>query len=151
MYAFLSLLLLPIAYFLINTIFSLNVPGDAGNRLIDYNISEQQPNTSEIFVKGKNLFRSKCASCHVLFKDMTGPDLIGFTERGPWKDRQNIYQWIRNPSGFAKKNQYARELMDSYNVQMTAFDGIGNKEIDAICEYIIEAEKISMERWYSGE
>lgn len=37
---------------------------------------------SENAAKGKVLFLSKCASCHSIFKDATGPGLLGFQDRG---------------------------------------------------------------------
>jgi cytochrome c2 len=87
--------------------------------------------------KGKALFMGKCASCHSIFKNSTGPSLIGFEERGPWTDRKSIYAWIRNPSAFMKINKYARDLRDQYGgTMMTAFPDITDAEIDAICAYI---------------
>ena len=91
--------------------------------------------------KGKALFMSKCASCHALFKDMTGPSLLGFEERGPWSERKNIYEWIRNPSAFMAKNEYARQLKEKSGTMMIGFPEMTNEEIDAICDYIKYAEK----------
>jgi cytochrome c1 len=91
--------------------------------------------------KGKTLFMSKCASCHVLFKNMTGPGLLGFEERGPWTDRKNVYEWIRNPSAFMAKNEYARKLKESFGTMMTGFPEMTNEEIDAICDYINQAKQ----------
>jgi len=107
------------------------------------------PNQSPVFTlsdsgaKGKTLFMSRCASCHALFKDMTGPGLVGFTEREPWTNRQNVYDWIRNPAAFMQKNEYARKLREAYNgMLMTAFPNLTNGEIDAICDYVREAEQL---------
>jgi len=80
---------------------------------------------------------SKCASCHNLFKDGTGPGLLGFEERGPWVERKNLYEWIKNPAAFIAKNEYAKQLKKVYSgMVMPAFPDITNEEIDAICEYI---------------
>ncbi len=43
---------------------------------------------TESAIKGKTLFMSKCASCHQIFKNSTGPGLFVFEDRGPWKDRK---------------------------------------------------------------
>jgi mono/diheme cytochrome c family protein len=86
--------------------------------------------------QGKTLFMSKCASCHNLFKNTTGPGLNRFTDKEPWTVRQNVYDWVRNPAAFMKKNRYARELKEQYKVMMLAFPDITNEEIDAIVEYI---------------
>ena len=93
--------------------------------------------------KGKTLFMSKCASCHALFKNMTGPSLFGFEKRGSWSERKNIYEWIRNPSAFMEKNEYARKLKESSGgTMMTGFPDMTNEEIDSICDYIKYAELI---------
>jgi mono/diheme cytochrome c family protein len=86
--------------------------------------------------QGKTLFMSNCASCHKLNKNMTGPGLVGFTEREPWIIRQNVYDWIRNPSAFLEKEAYTRELKKQYGTMMQAFPNLTNEEIDAIVEYI---------------
>ncbi|HEX7844184.1 MAG TPA: c-type cytochrome [Chitinophagaceae bacterium] len=69
---------------------------------------------SENASKGKTLFMSKCASCHNLFKHTTGPALSGFEDRGRWADRQNVYEWIKNPATFMKKDPYTRKLREEY-------------------------------------
>ena len=92
-------------------------------------------------VKGKMLFQTKCASCHALFKNMTGPGLLGFEERGPWTDRKNVYGWIRNPSAFMAKNEYAREVKKLFGTMMTGFPEMTNEEIDAICDYLNQARQ----------
>jgi cytochrome c2 len=98
---------------------------------------------TETQATGKNLFLTKCATCHHLLKDATGPSLLGFTEREPWTDRQNVYDWIKNPAAFIKKNIYVRELKNKYSgLLMTAFPDMKNEEIDAICDYIADAEKV---------
>ena len=92
--------------------------------------------------KGKFLFMSKCASCHNLFKDATGPSILGFEERGPWTDRRNVYAWIHNPSAFMKNDLYTQKLKSNYGVMMTGFPDLSSEEIDAICDYINQVEPI---------
>jgi mono/diheme cytochrome c family protein len=96
-------------------------------------------NLSEGATKGKGLFQSKCASCHSIFKDMTGPALTGFEERGLWADRNKLYQWIKNPVSFIRKEPYVQELKKKYGSVMTAFPDITNEDIDAIAMYINES------------
>jgi len=86
--------------------------------------------------QGKNLFMSKCASCHNLFKDGTGPRLMEFEERGKWANRNELYKWIKNPSAYMKNDSYTRQLKTMYGSMMTGFPDIANEEIDAICDYI---------------
>lgn len=86
--------------------------------------------------EGKTLFLQNCAACHNIFKDGTGPSLSGFEDRGPWRERQKLYEWIKNPIAFMKKNEYTRELKRKYGSVMTAFPDLSNKQIDAIVEYL---------------
>ncbi len=85
---------------------------------------------------GKALFQANCASCHAIGKKLTGPALAGLEGRGPWSDRKKLYAWIHNPAGFGKTDPYAGALIKEYGVLMTAFPGLGEKEIDAIITYI---------------
>jgi hypothetical protein len=87
---------------------------------------------------GKALFQANCASCHAVEKQLTGPALLGFQDRGPWSDRKKLYGWIHNPAAFAKTDAYAANLIKQYNgVLMTGFPGLSEKEIDAIADYVI--------------
>ncbi|MDZ4793220.1 MAG: hypothetical protein SGI83_02990 [Bacteroidota bacterium] len=71
--------------------------------------------------KGKSLFLSKCASCHNLLKEGTGPALFGFEQRGFWSNRAKLYAWIRNPSAFMKEDMYTQSPKTKYGSLMTAF------------------------------
>jgi len=105
-----------------------------------YSVSkEKTPVLSGKAAKGKTLFMSKCASCHGLFKIVQGPPLAGVLERGPWADRKQLYEWIRNPEGFMKKSAYTQELKKIYKIPMQPFPSITDEEIDLILAYIEEA------------
>jgi cytochrome c2 len=86
--------------------------------------------------KGKSLFMVRCASCHRISKNLTGPGLIGFEQRGPWADRNKLYEWIRNPAAFMQKDAYTQNLKAEFGTMMTAFPDLTNEEIDAIVDYI---------------
>lgn len=94
---------------------------------------------SETSAKGKVLFLSKCAACHNLFKDGTGPALSGFQDRGPWPDRNKLYEWIKNPSEFMKNDSYTRELKKRYGTVMTGFPDITRNEVGAIADFLIQS------------
>jgi mono/diheme cytochrome c family protein len=96
---------------------------------------------SEVAEIGKIIFMSHCAACHNLYKDGTGPSLLGFENRGPWSERKNLYEWIRNPGAFMEKNSYARSLKEKFGSMMTAFPDLSDEEIDAIATYIMEADR----------
>lgn len=102
--------------------------------------TDNTPFYSATALKGKTLFMSQCASCHNIYKNTTGPALLNFTERGPWGNRQNVYDWIHNPARFMANNAYAAELKKQFGgTMMTAFPNLTAAEIDAICDFV-EAE-----------
>lgn len=86
--------------------------------------------------EGKQLFQQNCQTCHALDKKLTGPALRGVLSRGPWGDKQNLYDWIHNPSAFIEKDAYAKGLQQEYGTVMQAFPALTNQQIDAIFEYI---------------
>ncbi len=86
--------------------------------------------------EGKQLFQNNCQNCHSLDNIGTGPALRGFTGRGPWGEKQNIYDWVHNPAAFMAKNDYAKGLKEDYGTLMQAFPSLTNEQIDAIIEYI---------------
>ncbi len=102
--------------------------------------------TANIFAQemlsGKSLFHAKCATCHNIFKNTTGPALMGFEERGPWADRLKLYEFVKNPAAFMAKDAYTKGLLDQYKSMMSGFPDLSNKDIDAIVDYInTEASK----------
>jgi len=74
---------------------------------------------------------------------MVGPALSGLEERGPWKNRKTIYEWINNPSAFIAKDNYAKTLKGKFGVVMTAFPDLREKDIDAIVDYINNFQKVA--------
>ncbi|HEY0059869.1 MAG TPA: cytochrome c, partial [Flavisolibacter sp.] len=89
--------------------------------------------------EGKQLFQQNCQTCHALDKKLTGPPLRGFTERGPWTDKNNIYAWVKNPAAFMQKDAYTQALKAEYGVIMQAFPNLSNEQIDAIVDYVATA------------
>lgn len=86
---------------------------------------------------GKAIFNSKCAACHNVFKNSTGPALGGMEDRGPWADRKKLYAWIHNPAAFITNDPYTQGLKDSHNgILMTGFPDMTEAEIDAIVDYV---------------
>jgi cytochrome c2 len=99
-------------------------------------LDNARPSTPSNGIDGKMLFQDNCASCHSIFKDLTGPALSGVQERIP--DKKLLYKWVRNPAGVLKSgNVYFNELKKRFGgVVMTSFSGLTDKEIDAIVIYI---------------
>jgi mono/diheme cytochrome c family protein len=88
---------------------------------------------------GAALFRSNCNSCHALNKNLTGPALANFTQRGPWTERENIYAWVKNPVAFMAKDPYTQALKNQYGSVMQGFPNLSNEEIEAITVYVEKA------------
>lgn len=87
---------------------------------------------------GKVLFMSKCASCHQLDKDMTGPKLRGIIDQEPYNgDINKIYHWIRNVASLLKTDQHYMDLKKRFGSEMLPFaeSSLSNAEIDAIIKY----------------
>ena len=97
---------------------------------------------------GKLLFEQNCATCHAVDEPLTGPPLAGLLERGPWKERQKLYDWIHNPAAFMGKtyDRYTFCLKAQYGTMMQAFPQLDEKAIDQIVQYIKNEEaKLSPE------
>ena len=91
----------------------------------------------EVPSRGKQLFMANCASCHIIGKNFVGPSLCGFEDRGPWRERVNVYQWIKNPQAFIIRNDYTKELKETYSGNMMmSFPNLTTEEIDEIINYI---------------
>ena len=85
---------------------------------------------------GKTLFLQKCASCHSLLKDVTGPALTNVLERHTWADPKELRAWIRNPSEYMKRDVYTKQLKAKYGSMMQGFPDLTDNEIDQIIGYI---------------
>ncbi len=133
MYAFLILAAIAIGYFTIGK-FTNSKNASAPPAIIDH--IETSDSGSAINYDGKNLFNANCASCHNVFKNMTGPALGGFEERGPWNDKKNIYNFIKNPEKFEKNNKYVKSLKEEYGSYHVRFEDLSDEKIDAILQYI---------------
>ncbi|MBI5858443.1 MAG: c-type cytochrome [Sphingobacteriales bacterium] len=88
---------------------------------------------------GKTLFMSKCAACHQVMKDGTGPALMNLEERGKWSDHNEILKWTQNPSAYMANDPYTQGLKTKFGSLMQSFPDITIKEIDAIVSYVNQA------------
>ena len=126
-----------LAVFAGTVLFFRNFPSELiGNQQEEINIDPPSSTLSAKAQNGKTLFQSKCASCHSLTKELTGPALQGFEERGPWADSNKLYEWIKNPAAFIEKDAYTRALKKKYVFIMQAFPEMSREEIDAIRSFI---------------
>jgi cytochrome c2 len=91
---------------------------------------------------GEQLFKQNCASCHSVTKDLTGPALGGVLNRGPWaENKDNVYEWVHNPSNFMAKDPYTQGLKAKFTTMMTAFPQLSKADIDAILTYVMTPPK----------
>src|SRR5688500_10899999 len=95
--------------------------------------------TSVFSQNGQQLFQQNCQSCHAINKKLSGPALAGFTERGPWADKANIYKWVHNPAAFIPTTPYTKALQAEFGQIMPSFPQLTEKDIDAIVEFIVSA------------
>ena len=135
---FLIALLFPVAGFIMNKIKSAEKVNETIFVRDKEELSESAPPSPELN-KGKNLFLQKCATCHQLFRESTGPALNGFQYRGSWADRDKLHEWIKNPALYIKSDMYTKQLKEKYVGTMTGFPDISKEEVNTIADYIIWA------------
>ena len=104
------------------------------------NINSNSTLPPEYFA-GKKIFARNCASCHHVFKQLSGPALSGVSERHP--DKQLLFNWIRNSQRVLKSNNpYFQNLFIQYNkISMPAFPQLTDEDIQLILDYIQAEEK----------
>nr|WP_299206135.1 c-type cytochrome [uncultured Brumimicrobium sp.] len=84
---------------------------------------------------GQEIYESKCAVCHILGKDATGPNLIGI--KAKWEgEEENLYEWVINPgellaSGKSERAKVAEQFSPAF---MTPQD-LTMEEAIAVIEY----------------
>lgn len=89
-------------------------------------------------IDGESLFKNKCATCHNIHSDGTGPKL--FQVRQKWEKECSepnlIYTWVKDWVKAYEKNQYARNVAMYKPVTMVQFPELSNVEINAIFDYV---------------
>ena len=85
---------------------------------------------------GKKLFKSNCASCHAVDKDLTGPALMNVWER--WESEDKIIQWVKNNSSLrASGDAYANKIFNDWKGSvMTGFPSLTNENVIDIIDYV---------------
>lgn len=89
---------------------------------------------------GEQLFKTNCAACHALDKQLVGPALGGVVER--LKTEQNLdtdwlHKWIKDNEALRKSgDKYANEVYEKFNkAAMNAFPNLTDTEINDILAY----------------
>lgn len=92
------------------------------------------------FAQGEGLFKAKCATCHAVFKNGTGPKL--YEARKRWEDAgegEFIYEWVRNNGALraSGKSQRALEIFQEYKGSvMSVFADLSDEQIDGILDWV---------------
>ncbi|MCB0725685.1 MAG: cytochrome c [Ignavibacteriae bacterium] len=82
--------------------------------------------------KGKQIFETKCLSCHKINEKFVGPALIGVTKR---RKPEWIMNQILNPEEMTKKDEVAKRLFHEYNMTQMTFQNVTQDDARAILEY----------------
>jgi len=96
-------------------------------------------NSGGVFAQdGEALFKSKCATCHNLEKDMTGPKLQGVKQK--WADAGEadlLYEWVKNSKGLidAGTSKMAAAIKD-FDFSKMPSQQVTNEEVDAILDFV---------------
>ncbi len=100
--------------------------------------------TFNLQAQGDALFKAKCATCHQIFKDGTGPKL--FEVRQKWADGgaadESIYQWVNNWQTAAANDPYAQTVSTWSETAMTAFPDLSKEQIVEIFDWVDAQEEV---------
>lgn len=95
---------------------------------------------NESYLKGRNIFKQECSSCHHPTKSIVGPPLKGALDR--WTKagvRNEIYNWIKNPKKtYDAGIPYVRNLVQIYvskGLPLMTGHKITNEEISLVLDY----------------
>ncbi|MFC4233033.1 c-type cytochrome [Parasediminibacterium paludis] len=98
-------------------------------------ISEKDSAIIINYIAGKKLFESNCSVCHPLNKHVNPQILIGIEDR--WKDKDLLYEFIRNSQAVIAKDAYAKIMYKEYNkTAMPSFPNLTDKQIEQMLLYV---------------
>jgi cytochrome c2 len=90
------------------------------------------------FSQGEGIFKAKCATCHQVFKNGTGPKLYKVREK--WEaggaKPGSLYQWVNNWSVAAANDPYAATTSQWAATAMNLFPELKKEEITAVFDWI---------------
>lgn len=102
---------------------------------IKTDLKNSNPELFKAFEAGEILFKSNCAACHKIEKEVIGPKLKGVSNK---YEKEWLYAWIRNSQKLIKSgDDRANALYNEYNQSvMTAFPTLTDEDIEHILTYI---------------
>lgn len=88
--------------------------------------------------QGEDLFKAKCATCHQVFKDGTGPKLFGVRQK--WEEggakEGSIIQWVNDYEVAASNDPYAASVMAVKPTNMNKFPELTEEQILSIFDWV---------------
>ena len=98
--------------------------------LLVFGLAQAAPPAEE----GKTIFTSRCAGCHNISKDLTGPALAGVDQR---RSLDWIINFVHSPKKVIESgDKDAKALLDKFKVQMPDHSDLSPDNIKSIVEYI---------------
>ena len=90
-------------------------------------------------LNGKQLFQAKCASCHNVFKNGTGPSLGGIFYNDFYQgDIKKLMHWFYNTNALVNAEPHYKDLKNRFGSVMTQFSpsSLSEQDVRAIFDYI---------------
>lgn len=86
--------------------------------------------------RGQFLFQSRgCTGCHAFGKKVSGPDLIGVTER---RSMGWLKSWLKDPTAMYDTDSTAKQLLaDAHGIKMPNLH-LSDADIDALINYLAQ-------------
>lgn len=100
---------------------------------------------------GYEIFHGKCASCHDVFRDLTGPALRNFNLRGPWRNPVNTMLFMQNPARFMQYDPYSRDLWRKFASLMVAYPDLEENVIGQLILYVNSVTPQQLAKDYRNE
>lgn len=103
--------------------------------------------------QGDALFKAKCATCHQVFKDGTGPKL--FEVRQKWEEGGAgdgaIFQWVNNWENAVATDDYANSVSAWSPSAMSTFPDLSEEQITSIFDWVDSQEQVTAAAPAAGE
>jgi len=95
-----------------------------------------QTKESDRYANGKVLFKTNCASCHAIGKEIFAPDLAWVEER--WENKDLLRDYIRNNEKvLASGDVYAKYVWcKNHKTPKPVYDDLSNDQIECLLSYI---------------
>ncbi len=94
---------------------------------------------TEIGFKGRDVFNTNCATCHKLYKKMSGPSLKGIVQNGHYPSTDYFIKYMRNEQSLIEQNdQFALAINEKYTFDYKHHFELSDLEFQQLLEYIAE-------------